>query len=133
MSFIVLVALVTLPVLLIVEEDTGAAYFVSCALVFVVCISILGFIFGPKIWAGGHQRLTLEAVKQSIQTPNTENRPLTDGSSELEGALILEHPKTNELYRKELQELREFKKEWEKANASKATSGMSISNEVSVE
>lgn len=50
MSFIMLVSFVGLPILILAkDDDPRASYFVRCALVFVVCFSLLGFIFIPKL------------------------------------------------------------------------------------
>ena len=121
MSFIILVSFVTIPVLVIAEEDIRAAYFVSCSLVFVICMSVLGFIFGPKIWAGASQKVTRDAIKSSMsgrkQSPSctsSTSAAFSDRSSLNEGALILEHPKTNEEIKAELAELRKLKEEWTK-------------------
>lgn len=121
MSFIVLVSFVTIPVLVIAEEDIRAAYFVSCALVFVICMSILGFIFGPKVWAGANQQVSKKSIATTVKNHKTNTTFSADDvsyastvQSSHEGALILEHPKKNEDMKAELKELKKLKREWEK-------------------
>lgn len=127
MSFIILVSFVTIPVLVIAEEDIRAAYFVSCSLVFVICMSVLGFIFGPKIWAGAHQEVTQAAIRKTVDSHKMQST-FTTGTDDAmsvntathEGALILEHPKKVATMKEELKELQRLKREWDKDHKERA-------------
>ncbi|CAB9518438.1 expressed unknown protein [Seminavis robusta] len=131
MSFIMVVSFVACPVLVIVEQDIAAGYFVSVALVFVVCMSVMGFIFVPKIMAGNQAGASKEAIQKTLKSMHgnsadgrstfqmtTVSQMSTD--SEYEGALILDHPKKYDEMREELKQLRLIRKQWEKENGNRS-------------
>lgn len=118
-----LVAFVTIPVLIIAEDDVQASYFVECALVFVVCMSLLGFIFGPKMLAGQLKYSTNESIQTTIrnisngrssQVSRSDVVDACSNSDQEGGALILEHPKMNEELREQVKSLKRANMELEK-------------------
>lgn len=78
MNTILLVAFVGGPVLVIADEDPRAFYFVLCALIFAICMSLLGFIFGPKIAKtrsmNKKQQSSKGAIKETLSNINKNSR-----------------------------------------------------------
>merc|ERR1711937_473082 len=102
MSFIILVAFVGIPVMIIADDDAQASYFVYCCLICVICWSLIGFIFIPKILNRNHTN-GREAIQKSMA--NISNRGSSDKTNSvhsLEGMEILEHPKLKEKTKEEL-------------------------------
>lgn len=126
MGTIMVVSFVGLPVLVIAEDDPRAFYFVLTALIFVVCSSLLCFIFVPKIL--NHQDAeterkehigeSLERMKNrnsvagtggrySIRLSTFSSSSSGESSGEVEGTKILEHPKLRAGLDEELVSLKE--------------------------
>merc|ERR1712070_123845 len=112
MSFILLVAFVGIPVMVIAENDAQASYFVQCCLIFVICMSLLCFIFIPKIL---NRNITnsKEAIDSSMKflkvsaSTSTSKRGTVEFEKSGEGMEILEHPKINNQASKELKALQD--------------------------
>jgi hypothetical protein len=114
MSFIMLVSFVTIPILIIAEDNPRSSYFEECALVFVVCMSLLCFIFIPKMMVRSHIG-TKEAVRKSVQNVTWQTiECFTEDRSSTMGALIMEHPKRNEELREQLKSLSKANSQLEK-------------------
>lgn len=125
-----LVTFVGAPILVIADADPRAFYFISCALIFVVCMSLLVFIFGPKVvmireGKGRSNKSVIQRTLGNIKRGDnpTNNSGLSDpsinssaptgindsGTSSLtEGAKVLNHPA---LEKERMAELRDLKKE----------------------
>jgi len=113
MSFILLVFFVGIPIFMFAESEPQAIYFVFCAIIFVVCCSLLGFIFVPKIINRNSRVSIASSVKrlkkkeaegsQKQYNNNISEVSQTTASSAGEGPKILQHPK---LMQEELDTLR---------------------------
>ena len=63
--------LVAIPILFLVRDNPSAKYFVSTSIVFVITLSILGFIFVPKIIAHYEREKERESTVNSTRASNT--------------------------------------------------------------
>ena len=78
-SLILVVAFMAIPIAVIAQDNNRAFFFVASGFVFVVCASLLGFIFVPKIvfqWQAGdeesRQRMAT-SVSQTVRRLNNKN------------------------------------------------------------
>lgn len=111
MSFILLVAVVTVPVQIIASEDPRSSFFVRAMFIFVVCQSLLGFIFVPKLFATNTQANIKTAIRASMRASSgdveqrNETAPRSTDSSFL-GPEVIDQPKMLEEALNELETLR---------------------------
>lgn len=57
-----------IPVLIIANENSTAFYFVLSAIIFLIVLSVLGFVFVPKVkhwWTGGDQRISMNSTSEA--------------------------------------------------------------------
>lgn len=98
MCTILVVAFVALPVMVIVENDPRAIYFVKTAFSFVVSMSLLLFLFIPKIFyfhRFGNDNYTT-AVRDSLRRlrkQGIDGGPVGLESESDLGSLVVDHPK----------------------------------------
>jgi hypothetical protein len=70
MGSILQVVLVGMPLLFLVNENAVASYYIRSTIIFVVCMSILIFIFGPKIMVWHYSKRN-DRVKRNDFTMST--------------------------------------------------------------
>jgi len=123
MGMILVVFFVAIPVFFLVERDPRATFFVKCAMVFVVSVALLVFIFVPKIvyhHSKQPQRTHSDAVKASLPSSSvrvsslptttnsrssTQRNSTSDSSADEEGCKIMEHPKLRQDLNQRIQDL----------------------------
>lgn len=101
MSIMLVVGFLGIPIAILSDDDANASFFVRAAVIFVVCASVLFFIFVPKIRYHGtkdkqSERAVVAASLQRRSKTSDERQKLSDSqasaSSEV-GVRIVEHPK----------------------------------------
>ena len=97
---ILVVSLVGIPVIVLVEDDPTTHFFVTSAIIFVICASLVGFIFVPKM------------LQKSLETGNTledagcSNRSIGQNQSIQFGLRVLENPGLLKCLEDEMEKLR---------------------------